>query len=387
MSVQIKIVNEKKPDFYHEENYSQSSITIGRDESNSIVLEDKGKSVSRKHAEIRLDEGIYFIVDLGSRNGTYINTCKLTPETPYALEHGSEVSIGDYRIIISMKIIKQKEVDSEIVDHRRDATVFLSNPFFEEAEGFASILDILRKKYEMEDPQIRKEYVLQAFEQTVKSQEDKEIVLLLGSILCATGEREFQYSYPQQTLQGVDQSLEYSKSIGTVVEMFLGILIKMLQFISQFHTEFIGMTRIDTDESLHTKTVNDLKEYFFSPELSAEIFQKRLEQLSYKLDEINVHQVALLNGYRSSIREGVEEILREVNPAIIKNHITKNKITIGPINIPVAFIPLYTEMKTLKELQTKHYELSVEDRGVIERKHFRPAFSKRYLESISHKNK
>ena len=44
---------------------------MGRAALNDIVVEEPG--VSRQHAGIRGDSGGYWIADLGSRNGTFVN--------------------------------------------------------------------------------------------------------------------------------------------------------------------------------------------------------------------------------------------------------------------------------------------------------------------------
>lgn len=51
-------------------------ITIGRDQSNDLVLPDQG--VSGFHAEIHGEGGRAFLVDLGSTNGTFVNGRKIT---------------------------------------------------------------------------------------------------------------------------------------------------------------------------------------------------------------------------------------------------------------------------------------------------------------------
>ena len=51
--------------------FKSSPVALGRDNSNAIRLHDT--EVSRRHAELRLDDEAYRIVDLGSANGTYVN--------------------------------------------------------------------------------------------------------------------------------------------------------------------------------------------------------------------------------------------------------------------------------------------------------------------------
>ncbi len=48
-----------------------SPVALGRDHSNAVRLNDT--EVSRRHAELRLDDEQYRVVDLGSANGTFIN--------------------------------------------------------------------------------------------------------------------------------------------------------------------------------------------------------------------------------------------------------------------------------------------------------------------------
>jgi ABC-type multidrug transport system ATPase subunit/ABC-type multidrug transport system permease subunit len=69
-------------------------LTLGRDRSNDVVLDDP--NVSRFHAEVaRLDDRVA-VRDLGSRNGTRVNGELVRTAQ---LEPGSEVGIGPYRLL------------------------------------------------------------------------------------------------------------------------------------------------------------------------------------------------------------------------------------------------------------------------------------------------
>lgn len=50
--------------------------------------------VSRHHAEIQIEGSNYYIVDLGSSNGTYLNNTKLEPRTRYPLQIGDRIDLG-----------------------------------------------------------------------------------------------------------------------------------------------------------------------------------------------------------------------------------------------------------------------------------------------------
>jgi DNA-binding CsgD family transcriptional regulator len=65
-------------------------ITIGRDPTNDVTLE-ADQLASRSHAEILVRNGQWYVVDLGSRNGTVVNG-RATPR--YPLRDGDVIGIG-----------------------------------------------------------------------------------------------------------------------------------------------------------------------------------------------------------------------------------------------------------------------------------------------------
>lgn len=72
----------------------QKAFSIGRNRQNDVYLPDLTSAVSRYHAGIYCDgEGNYFLQDLGSRNGTYVNGKR----RDYGrLIEGEQIEIGKY---------------------------------------------------------------------------------------------------------------------------------------------------------------------------------------------------------------------------------------------------------------------------------------------------
>ena len=80
----------------HEIHLAGHTVRIGRDNRNEIVLDDK--SVSRFHAEVRADADRYFIVDLKSRNGVWVNGQQIKGKAALAL--GVPVTLGAYELAL-----------------------------------------------------------------------------------------------------------------------------------------------------------------------------------------------------------------------------------------------------------------------------------------------
>ena len=65
-------------------------LTLGRAAGCQITLEDN--YVSQLHARIFSRDGMLFVEDLGSTNGTYLNTRKVS--SPVAMKRGDQLKIG-----------------------------------------------------------------------------------------------------------------------------------------------------------------------------------------------------------------------------------------------------------------------------------------------------
>ena len=72
----------------------QPSTSAGRHPDSDIFLDDV--TVSRRHAEFRLESGEFQVVDVGSLNGTYVNR---EPVDSAVLANGDEVQIGKFRLV------------------------------------------------------------------------------------------------------------------------------------------------------------------------------------------------------------------------------------------------------------------------------------------------
>src|SRR5262245_18792950 len=71
------------------------SISIGRVAENQVALRDE--RVSRRHALIHIQgQGEFWLVDLGSRNGTQVNDRRVSQ--PVRLAEGDRIRIGPFQL-------------------------------------------------------------------------------------------------------------------------------------------------------------------------------------------------------------------------------------------------------------------------------------------------
>jgi len=81
-------------------NLPQDTITIGRTGACDVELADK--SISRKHAEIVKDADDYFLIDLKSGNGTYLNGKRIRSIEKHLLRSNDLIKIENYEISFTL---------------------------------------------------------------------------------------------------------------------------------------------------------------------------------------------------------------------------------------------------------------------------------------------
>lgn len=92
----------------------RSVVSIGRDRSNDIALEDI--NTSRRHAEIFLRGGELYIRDLHSTNGTFVNGAQIEEAK---LSSGDQISIGDTVLLFEER--QTKKITHSVAFHEGSA--------------------------------------------------------------------------------------------------------------------------------------------------------------------------------------------------------------------------------------------------------------------------
>ena len=381
MPAKLIITQDENDDFYLEEEFTADIIQIGRDNSSDVAIQDKNKFVSRKHAQIQFQDGSYYLMDQESRNGTFLNHKRLKANYPYTLEDGTEFEIGQFHI--TFRIVEEKQASPEPPVRSSDRTMVFANPFEEEATALVDTLKRMEEKYtrgEMINPD---EQLQSALQDAVSSIENFTVTSKLRSNFGLNG----THSSASGSSAAAVNTGSLQNGTDRVLDLLLDLSVKLFDFIAKFRIEFVGSTMIQSEGDLPYDSAESLKQYLFDSTISSEEQDKRFKKLKTESRRLISHQVGLLEGYKESVKKGMPEILREVSPAIVQNDIANSSFRLGPIKIPAKFIPLYSQMKTLKVLKENHFEIVDEDKGFFEKKFFRPPFIKKYLETASYDGK
>ncbi|GAB5491894.1 MAG: hypothetical protein Phog2KO_21090 [Phototrophicaceae bacterium] len=82
-------------------------IRIGRSsETDTDITLDLNKyhgtelGVSRHHAEISFRDGTYYIKDMGSTNGTWVNSSKIDPYRQIVLQDSDQLRLGHFTMLV-----------------------------------------------------------------------------------------------------------------------------------------------------------------------------------------------------------------------------------------------------------------------------------------------
>ncbi len=111
-------VKEDKVSYVFKEDHFAISITNGKEDVLITLNEDStfgssaemsnhqivlSRKVSRKHFRIVFKDSVCYIIDQGSKNGTYINKAKITPKKAYPIKIEDDIRVADLKV--SLKIL------------------------------------------------------------------------------------------------------------------------------------------------------------------------------------------------------------------------------------------------------------------------------------------
>lgn len=93
----IKLLNRREtlPYSIREYYHIDEDLSLGRSNVNDIIIKDM--FISSRHFKIMEEEGIYYIEDFDSSNGTYLNDTQISGVAK--LDNGDRIKVGDLEFI------------------------------------------------------------------------------------------------------------------------------------------------------------------------------------------------------------------------------------------------------------------------------------------------
>jgi len=374
MPLKVIVTNQNEPQLNNKYEFDRETITIGRDVSNSVYLPDDHKIVGREHAKIVLLEEVYQLIDVGSKNFTYLNDKPIQAGKSYSLQSGDQIKCGDFLLAISIIESRQKSDDE---------TVFLpqSNPFIEDSEALAKILSLLYERYALETVDRRDEALKIALYHSMSKISSNNASKVIASFLnTKNGEDDIK---EKPSFSESDTANESS------LDILLDSVVKMLNGYHEFRTGELGETILTIKKKssdyidLHNCNSDDVKSFLARGEKSNDELQKRKAFIKKALDDLMRHQIALFKGYKNCVKRGTREFLDLISPATLKKETMQKQFTLGPFKLSFRFFPFLFNLKFLQVYTEKHQELINDDESFLERRVYRPGFMEAYKNYMS----
>jgi pSer/pThr/pTyr-binding forkhead associated (FHA) protein len=73
---------------------------MGRDDFNGIVSEESAKYISQRHLIIRFENGLYYVEDQDSTNGTRLNGTEIRGKGKFELNNGDLIEVAEVITLI-----------------------------------------------------------------------------------------------------------------------------------------------------------------------------------------------------------------------------------------------------------------------------------------------
>ena len=281
-------------------------------------------------------------------------------------------------------------------------TMIFSNPFVDEVQKISESVLKLSEKYFFDESPFKSEMlrmsVMQGLDGLLSNDVNKVLseyfaskflnMNLAGSIKNEQQTSKIIVEEKQQIKSNIHTTSAQSSSKPAIdysfstyfsdsVDILLDTVTKLIQGYLQFRQEFFGVTIYQT---IPTGSLKDIKEYLFNPDLSPEEQKKRIDLIKEETQKLLSHQIGILEGYRTSVTEGSQNLLQTLDPEIIEKE-TLSKQSSALDNL----VPNAKKVKTLEAIKT-NYKKYISDPYHLEKKFFRPPFIKGYQKRISAKN-
>ncbi len=336
MPIKIAVQLSGNEETQSEHLFDKAEILIGRSLTNDIVLPDMQKKVSGTHAKLELKGGRYWLCDLGSTNGTFLNQRRLAANTPMEAGTSATIGIGNFQLSLEATMeaqgATQRHVDPSKV-----------------ANALGNQLSVLYAQHREDPPELRKEIMASHLHDrldSVQSEEGRAVLGLLQNRFSSSNQSEetgsisnqeklYQagYTWMKQistqflgadSFETADQVERFSKQIMQTIESTLTWVSRSLKGRSEFENEFSAdLTMVFSKEGNPLKTASgpsELGKYLLDWQSSRDLETSR-DLLENAFKDLTMHQLGLVAG----VQDCLKALLQQLDPKVLQHSvITEN---------------------------------------------------------------
>ena len=385
MSIRLLVHRDGQPPCEHF--FDQYAVVVGRSADADLTLDDPGRVISKRHAEIRRTGTAVKARDLGSKNGTSVGGRRIDTDSFTPVQTGQRVEVGD----VELELLPDKEQPAPSDDLDRTVFAFdFENPFTDAANAVADALGALRRLVDQETGP----YTTEALDEAVRdalglgadAEADAVLALARGEQPAAAAAGD---APPARALEvpaapappAVPQPVAAPAPVAPshraamplpegALDGLAGALAPLLALPTQFRHEFIGETVMHAPETAFLYEADGASLAVFIAEASDEQREGRLELLKAAAREVVAHQLGLVEGYRAATRSGIDAFLDRLDPENLD--VEENEGGLA------RFLPSGKNGAVVDALAERIAELR-QDSTATERRIFRPAFIRAYL--------
>lgn len=171
-------VDESRQAFWKIMSKTPGTYGVGRSEDNEIAYPNA--YVSARHAQLEYDGNNWYVTDMGSANGTYVNSCRIAEKSRHSLKAGDYVYIMGLKLIVGHGFFAVNNPDNSVVI-RSDKLVKYTPQYREDNNAE---LEEPKKEYFFRSPRLYREVEHQVFKLDAPPQPARQdtvpMALMLG---------------------------------------------------------------------------------------------------------------------------------------------------------------------------------------------------------------
>lgn len=373
---------------------------IGRGEASHFRLKDRRRLISSRHAKITQQDDEYVLMDIGSTNGTTLNGTRIEVGKPYPLAAHDQVGIGDFVLEFVIVVAEQTKVGMD----DPDATVCLqpettsSEALVEQLQGqYAGMMHLPSHDRETllveslreaisEVPPAEQEELLSTIEKAFR---DPDVFVEVASSAPGFSSSELNRRIAEDSVRdlgSIKGETPSSPFDATEQDQVLDLLFEFLndsmkgrrQFEKELDVEVTRILGKERQELKWAETSYQIRTFLFDHTSNPIPFPEKLNQLRQVLEDLMLHPVGLMAGFRECVRF----LLKQLDPINLEVECKNKKKDLGSKLMAMGILGHHPAWDYFKE---KHRQLREEEIKTFHRL-LGPELAKGYLRVYQQKS-